>query len=137
MPRNSSGRGVAKRSGANWAAFGLVILSSLAFIDTWWNLWAAGAGSPAFMGAAAFWLPVAVGVGVIGSIALFFFSLGYLMPSSQEMAKMMNMWVMKAVFAVGIALTVWAWGSTMWAEMAMVGFILGFLGTWAGAKGMM
>lgn len=123
--------------GANWLAFVLVILSSLAFIDTWWNLWASGAASPAFTGAAAFWMPIFMGVGVIGSIALFFFSLGYLMPSSADMAKMMNMWVMKAVFATGITLTVWAWGSSMWVDMAILGFVLGFLGTWAGAKGLM
>ncbi len=119
----------------NWVAFALVLLASLVFIATWWNLWAKGIVSPAFAGAGGFWMPIFIGFGVIGSVALFFLSFGYISGQSDvNSLRMMNMWCLKATLISGVTLLVWAISLPIWAWASILGFVLGFLGTWIGWK---
>ncbi len=122
---------------ANWTAFLAELVASILFIATWWTLWSSNAAAVAFSGAAAFWLPIFVGFGIVGSISLFFLSFGNATGGPMEGMQMMNMWALKATAISAVTLIVWAWPSQTWVWVSIVGFVLGFIGTWMAAKDMM
>ncbi|MGC8675913.1 MAG: hypothetical protein ACP5T3_00135 [Candidatus Micrarchaeia archaeon] len=115
----------------NWGAFVLEFLGSLAYLYVAFASGLLALSSGVFGGSASLWLPFFLGAAAIGSIALFFISFGNLLNwNSKSLAR----GAMCATVAAGFALTVLVWTSTSYLAVAVVGFILAFIGSGLGYK---
>ncbi|MCW6160556.1 MAG: hypothetical protein LVQ95_05740 [Candidatus Micrarchaeales archaeon] len=121
-----------KKSSAAMAGGILAFLGSLVYlyvVFTWYYGAAGGALTP-WVSTAQFFGPLVLALAVIGSISLFFMSLGAMMGRMSE-KNMMNIW-WQFIMLGGIALLILT-GGTAWFTYALVGFILSYLGAmWAG-----
>lgn len=123
MPRNTATK--SRGAGPDVLRF----IASLLFLYVVFGAGSSGLSSWVTSGAGALWLPILFGVAVLGSIGLFFGSLGSVF-SAKARASMGNMGskvLMWTGFAL-IALTVSpAWSWTFW--VVVLGFLIGWFGS--------
>ena len=115
-------------SGNKTWGFVLAFLGSLAYLYVAFTLLngvATGWTAPAaiFGGFGAFFVPLFLGLGVVGAVSLFLTSFGLM-----KGGKMAEEWAMKIAFLGGISLVALTAGS-VWAWYALLGFVLATLGT--------
>jgi hypothetical protein len=103
------------------AAVGFV--GSILFIITLIALWGT-IGSWSVSAASAFWPTIIAGVAIIGTISLFIASIGNMRGSGMAaMAADRSSWI------AGFAVIVLTLNNTLWLVVAVVAFILAYLGT--------
>ncbi|MDE1768215.1 MAG: hypothetical protein KGH64_00220 [Candidatus Micrarchaeota archaeon] len=105
----------------NWTSWVLRFVGSLAYLGVVWQLWQAGLSSANILN------PILFGLAVVTSIAFFFVTLADLMGNSDIKTKD---WSMKTNFYAGFALlALVAPAAGTWALIALVGFILAYIGS--------
>ncbi|MEM3781525.1 MAG: hypothetical protein QXT43_00990 [Candidatus Micrarchaeaceae archaeon] len=115
----------------NWGAFVLEFLGSLAYLYVAFASNLLSQASGVFGSSAGLWLPFFLGAAVIGSVALFFISFGNL--TGLE-SKSVTRGAMCATITAGFALSVLVFTNTSYLAVALVGFILAFIGSGMGYK---
>ncbi len=110
----------------NWTAWVLKFVGSLAYLYVVWQLWSGGVGPSGVLG------PVLFGLGVVTAVSFFIMTLVSLMANDDEM-KQMGMKVsviagfaLLALLAPTSATAIWP---SSWALVALLGFVLSYIGT--------
>lgn len=112
------------KNNTNWLAWGLKFVGSLAYLDVVWDLWKGGVGPAGVFG------PVLFGLAVVMAVGFFIMTLVSLMSNDD----MMKQWSMKSALLAGFALlallapTAATAGWSSWAWVALVGFVLSYVG---------
>jgi multisubunit Na+/H+ antiporter MnhF subunit len=114
----------------NWGVFALEFIGSLFFLAVVFTT--SGAYMNTSWGAAALWLPLLYGIGVVGALALFFVSFGNLIPGIDE--KAVSAGAMKATLFTSIVLAALTYGNTTYFATVLIGFIIAFIGSGLGYK---
>jgi hypothetical protein len=108
----------------NWTAWVLKFVGSLAYLYVVWQLWA-GVGPAGIFG------PILFGLAVVMAVGFFIMTLVSLMSNNDELkdgsmkSSLLTGFALLALLAPTAATA--AWGS--WAWIALVGFILAYVGT--------
>lgn len=114
----------------NWAAWALRFVGSLAYLVVVWQLWQGiGAGTPG--GTALYtsnvFAPVLFGLAVISAVSLFLGTLASLAGSGKDMSAWN--WRLSAMGGFSLlSIVSLIPGSSSWAWIALVGFVLAFIG---------
>ncbi len=115
---------MANKKATNWTAWILKFVGSLAYLYVVWQLWA-GIGPAGVFG------PILFGLAVVMAVGFFIMTLVSLMSNDNEIKN----WSGKSAVVAGFALlaitapTVATAGWSSWTLVALVGFILAYVGT--------
>ena len=117
------------KSKQNFSAFILELIGSLAFLYVVFGGGLSGSPSATFAGAGAFFLPLFVGIAVIGSVSMFFASFGNISGMQSPRLSVLGMGD-AAITALALIAMTWWWcgGQGVYLWMSLIGFILSFLG---------
>lgn len=110
----------------------LVFLGSLVYLYVVFTWYSSGAAASAWLAMASFLAPFVVAAAVISAVTLFFMGIGTatMGKGSEKDADMMSKIMWKFVM-VGAATTIILTGGTSWFYVAIVGFLLTYIGAMA------
>jgi len=111
----------------NWAAWALRFVGSLAFLAVVWQLWG-GVTAPVSAYATSVFAPVLFGIAVVSSVSLFLGTLAALAAPGKDMGSWNGKLVTWSGFSLLALLTVVPGGWATWSWIALVGFVLAFVG---------